>query len=96
MSCNGLKITDIIIFPVKNQDAKSNLLAFAKCVLNEHFLVCGIQVRRGAKENFISFPKEAPVEGRAWDICYPITAEFRSYMSEMILGRFDEIAGRMA
>jgi len=92
---NSLKITDIIIYPVAGKKKKDNHLAFARVVFNEAFLVNGIRILNGKFDKpFLSFPKEVGNDGagNAWDICYPITAELRSYISEMVIGRFEEIS----
>lgn len=91
---NGMKITDIIIYPVPKKKG-SNHLASVKIVFNESFLVNGIRILNGKEDKpFISFPKEVDNDGvgKAWDICYPITAELRTYISEMVIGRWEEIS----
>ena len=88
---NSLKITDIIIYAVAGKKKKDNHLAFARVVFNEAFLVNGIRILNGKFDKpFLSFPKEVGNDGEqtAWDICYPITAELRHYISEMVLERW--------
>lgn len=91
---NGMKITDIIICPFKKEKGK-NLLAMARIVFNEALLINGIRILKGKEDKpFISFPKEVGNDGvgKAWDICYPIIAELRSYISEMVIGRWEEVS----
>ena len=88
---NGLRITDIIIYPVAGKRKKDNLLASVRVIFNDAFLVNGIRILNGKFDKpFLSFPKEVGNDGagKAWDICYPITAELRSYISEMVLERW--------
>ena len=96
ITANRIKITDIIIYPVAvGKKKKENLLAFVRVVFNDAFLVSGIRILKGKNEEpFLSFPKEVGDDGvgKAWDICYPITAELRTYISEMVIGRWEEVS----
>jgi DNA-binding cell septation regulator SpoVG len=90
---NGMKITDIIIYPAPKKKG-SNLMAHAKIVFNESLLINGIRILKGVEDKlFICFPKEVAKDGceKAWDICYPITAELRTYVSEMVIGRYEAL-----
>ena len=80
MSVNGIEITDVVVFPVKNRDENDNLLAFARIILNDQFMISGIRVRKGKNGPFISFPQNT---------CFPITAELRSYISDQVLMQYE-------
>lgn len=93
----GMVITDIVVFLMKVKKGR-NHLATVKVVLNDHLLVGGIRILKSKTGggNFISFPKEVRPDGEqtAWDICYPVSAEFRTYLSDTILERYEWIMNR--
>lgn len=89
MSINGLEITDVIIFPVKNKTGDSTVQAFARIILNDQFIVSGIRIIEGKNGPFISFPKEYNKQaGKGYDICFPITAELRTYICDQVLSQY--------
>jgi len=92
---NGLRITDIIIYPLAQvKKKKENLLAFARVVFNDAFMVNGIRILNGMGDKpFLSFPKEVGSDGlgKAWDICYPVTPELRHYIEEMVISRWEMV-----
>ena len=55
---NGMKITDVVVYPIKSQDPKSKLYAFAKVVLNDQFIIHGIRVYEGVNGPFMTFPQD--------------------------------------
>ena len=46
MAINGIEITDVIIFPVKNK-GESSLQAFARIIVNDQFIINGIKILEG-------------------------------------------------
>lgn len=84
---NGIEITDVIIFPIKNKI--STLKAFAQVILNDQFIVLGIRIIQGKNGMFIQFPHEYnKAASKGYDICYLITAELRSYMTDKVLDQY--------
>lgn len=90
MSVNGLEITDVIIFPVKSRDGDGqNLKAFAKIVVNDQLILNGFRVFSGKNGLFVSPPKEYDkARDKSFDICFPITAELRSYITDQVLSQY--------
>ena len=87
---NGLEITDVIIFPVKHKCKQSNLLAFAKVVFNDQFLVTGIKILEGKNGPFIAFPVEYDrISGKNYDSCFPVTRELREYITDEIISQYN-------
>jgi stage V sporulation protein G len=86
---NGMEITDAIIFPIKKVLEDSKLKAFARVVFNDQLIISGIRIFEGKNGPFISFPQEYDSKvKKGYDICYPITAEFRTYISEKVLEQY--------
>ena len=89
MAINGLEITDVIVFPVKNKKENSSLQAFARIVINDQFIVNGLRIFEGKNGPFVRFPQEYNKEaGKGYDLCFPITAELRSYIMDQVLSGY--------
>ena len=91
MNINGMKITDVVIYPVKNKSDKSKLTAFGKVVLNDSFIIHGLRVYEGVNGAFMTFPQDynnKNSEGKPYDICHPTTAELRNYISEQVMAEY--------
>jgi len=89
MSINGLEVTDVVIFPIKKRSEDSNLVAFARIVLNDQFVVSGLRIFEGKNGPFISFPKEYnKATGKGYDIVFAITTELRTYIIDQVLNQF--------
>ena len=92
MDVNGMKITDVIVYPVKRKlDAKSKLMAFAKVVLNDQFIIHGIRIYEGVNGAFMTFPQDYQKknkDGKPYDICHPTTAELRNYIDEQVMAEY--------
>lgn len=94
MSLNGIEITDVAIFPIKNKQPDSKLEAFAKITFNESFIVSGIRVVRGSKGLFLGFPQNYnKEEKKGYDICFPVTAELRDSITSSVLHKYKEVIG---
>lgn len=91
MDINGLKITDVIVYPVIKREAKSKLYAFAKVVLNDQFIIHGIRIYEGVNGSFMTFPQDYSNKnenGQPYSICHPTTAELRNHISEQVLAEY--------
>ncbi|MBF0430529.1 MAG: septation protein SpoVG family protein [Fibrobacteria bacterium] len=88
MAVNGIEITDVIVFPIKNVNG-GNLRAFIRLVLNDNFIISGIRVHYGKNGHFITFPQEVKkAEGKRYDVCFPISTELREYISTAVLQQY--------
>ena len=86
---NNLTVTDINIFPVKNTQPESKLLAYAKVVINDALVISGIRIVNGANGPFLGFPNNYNKETKeSFDIAFPISAEMREYFTLEILKEF--------
>ncbi len=90
MSNNGIQITDVIVYPVRNKKNNSSLMAFARVNLNDQFIISGIRIFEGENGPFIMFPRDYNKDDKqkGYDICYPITAQLRAYMTDQILNQY--------
>jgi DNA-binding cell septation regulator SpoVG len=94
MSINGLEITDVIIFPIKTRAEGSRILAYARVIFNDVITLNGVQIVRGKRGIFMALPSELNrVDGKRYEICFPITAEMRRYMIDNVLNQFQIVTG---
>lgn len=89
MSINGLEVTDVIVFPVKNKLENNSVKAFARIILNDQLIINGVKILKGTNGLFITFPQEYSEKAqKGYDICFPITAKLRSYISDQVLAQY--------
>lgn len=94
---NGMKVTDVVVYPVKKEEGeKSKLYAFAKVVLNDQFIIHGLRIYEGANGPFMAFPQDynnKNTEGRPYTVCHPTTAELRNYIQEHVIAEYELTVG---
>ena len=78
--------TDVRVFPI--EDGKG-ILANVSVTLGGVFVVTGIKVIDGKKGAFVSMPQYKSRDGEWKDSCFPITAEFREELSEVVLAAYE-------
>ena len=89
MDINGMKITDVVVYQVKNRSENSKLWAFAKVVLNDQFIIHGIRIYEGVNGAFMTFPQDySKQEGNTYSICHPTTADLRNYINEQVMAEY--------
>jgi DNA-binding cell septation regulator SpoVG len=89
MSINGIEVTDVIVFPIRKKVEKSKMQAFARVIINDQFIINGIRIFEGNNGPFIRFPQEYNKDAnKGYDICFPTTAELRTYISDQVLSQY--------
>ena len=83
---NIMKITEVKINQVKGE---STLKAFANITIDDEFVVKGFKVIEGKKGLFVGCPSSKGADDTYYDDAFPITAEAREYLSDMILDAYD-------
>ncbi len=89
----SIEITEIFIHPVKplESGAPSPLLAFARVVFNDCFVITGVKVIHGKAGRFISFPREYDKATKTGtSICYPIRKDFHEALAQKVLTAYDD------
>ena len=87
---NGLKITDIKIYPVSSNQGK--LRALARIVLNDCFQLTNLRIYDGSNGLFVSYPIESSREGDDFrQVFYPTKKEAREYIETEILAEFEKL-----
>jgi stage V sporulation protein G len=86
MDINGMKLTDVVVYPISSPESK--VVAFAKVVLNDQFIIHGIRIYEGVNGPFMAFPKDYRKknrDGKPYAVCHPTTTKLREYISEQVL-----------
>lgn len=87
-----MKVTDVVVFPIKKRDEKIKLFAFAKVVLNDQFIIHGIRIYEGVNGAFMTFPQDTSGEynekAKTYNICHPATSALREHISEQVLAEY--------
>ena len=83
-------ITDIRVYPFEG-DKKSNLLAMVSVTFGGVFVVTGFKIMDGKKGLFVSMPSIKTSKGEYKDSAFPLTKDFRKFLSDSILNAFDAL-----
>lgn len=92
---NGLKITEVNVFPVnrKNTLPGSDLVGFARIIVNDNLILSGIRINRGKNGLYIAFPQENLNTGKGYPVYFPVSAVMRKYISDAIIEKFKKMKG---
>lgn len=71
-------------------NSTNNVKALASITIENCFVVTGIKVILGQNGEFISMPQRKTAGGEYKDICFPITAEARAAIQDVILKAYYE------
>ena len=69
---------------------EGNILATASINLNQCLAIRNVRLMNGEKGMFLSMPSYRTGSGEFRDICFPITAEFRTQMTEALKSAYKE------
>jgi len=83
-----MNITDVRIRKI---DSDSNIKASVCVTLEDVFVVHDIKVIEGDKGLFVAMPSRKFTDGQYRDIAHPLNQEFRSYMQDTILTKYNEV-----
>lgn len=82
-----MEITEINI-SLRNEE---KLKAFVNVTFDDVFVVRGMKVIRGSSGYFISMPSRKMPDGSYRDIAHPIRNEFRQYIEQEILAKYESM-----
>ncbi|MDR1604129.1 MAG: SpoVG family protein [Gracilibacteraceae bacterium] len=85
---------EVRIHPISTP--RSNLLAYAAVTLSNCFVINGVQILNGKNGIFVAMPSYKDKKGEYRDICFPVTAEFRSILHETVLAEYAQSCEQVA
>lgn len=68
---------------------QDKLKAVASVILDDCFIVKNVRVVDGAKGLFISMPSRRNVKGEFAELCFPLSKELRTELSETVLKAYE-------
>lgn len=81
-----MRLTNIKI----TKAADENVKAYVSIVLNDCFAIHNIRIIDSNNRLFVAMPS-IKGENRFYDICHPITQDFRKKLSEEIIKKYKEV-----
>jgi stage V sporulation protein G len=81
-----MKITEVRVFPVKNEDEK--LKAFATITLDNCFVVRDLKVIHGRSGLFIAMPSRKKKDGTYADVAHPLNSETRKEIEQAVIDEY--------
>lgn len=69
-------------------NTEGNVKAVASATLDDSFAVRGIKIVDGKKGLFLDMPSYKTSNGEYKDICFPVSAEFRQQLSDVVIGAY--------
>jgi stage V sporulation protein G len=83
-----LKITDIRLRLITNEDSK--LKALASITIDDCFVIHDIKVLDGNQGYFVSMPSRKSPDGVYRDVAHPINTETREAITKLVLEGFEK------
>lgn len=69
----------------------NNLKGVASITIEDCFIITGITIMNGKNGLFISMPNKKNTKGEYKDICYPLNAETRKQITDIILAEYNKL-----
>ena len=82
-----MKITEIRI---KKVDGSAKLKAFVSVTFDDCFVIHNMKIIDGNKGLFLAMPRRKTKDDEFKDIVHPIVTDFRNYMQDEILNKYNE------
>lgn len=87
-----IKITEVKVYPVKNQDKEKRLKAYATIVFENSFIVRDLKIILGNDgQCFVSMPSRRSKFGSFRDIAHPLNSEMRNIIEKSVIEEYDRI-----
>lgn len=83
-----MKITDVRLRKVNNQDTR--MKALASITFDDAFVVHDLRVIEGNNGLFVAMPSKRTADGEFRDIAHPINSEMRQHVQEEVMRVYDE------
>jgi stage V sporulation protein G len=85
-----MKITEVKIYPVKNQEKDKRLKAYVTIVFENAFIVRDLKVIEGNDGSlFVSMPSRRSKYGSFKDIAHPLNSEMRNVIETAVFAEYE-------
>ena len=75
----------------KRETAIPSIKGVASITIDDCFIITGITIMNGKNGLFISMPNKKNAKGEYKDICYPLNAETRKQITDIILAEYNKL-----
>lgn len=84
-----LAVTQVQVFPFKEDPCMGHLLGMANIVLNDQFQVRGLRIMDGEHGLFVGYPNDPFYKGEDFrSICFPMTRQLREHIENCVLEKY--------
>lgn len=84
-----LAVTQVTVFPFKEDASLGHLKAMAQIVLNDQLVIRGLRVMDGINGLFVSYPLDPFYKGEDLrSVCNPITRQLREHIEACVLEKY--------
>lgn len=84
-----MQITEVRVKTMRVADDEK-LKGFADITFEGFFVIHGIRILKNENGYFISMPAKKMPNGEYKDIVHPITSDYRSYVTDMVIAAYEE------
>ncbi len=84
-----MQITEVRVKTMRVAD-EEKLKGFADITFEGFFVIHGIRILKNENGYFISMPAKKMPNGEYKDIVHPITSDYRSYLTDMVVAAYEE------
>ena len=93
-SFDVLKVTQVMVFPFKEDANLGHIKGLATVVLNDQFMVRGLRVMEGENGLFVGYPIDPFFRGEGTrSVCTPVTRALREAIEKAVLAEFRKATG---
>lgn len=86
-----LAVTDVQVFPFKDDGNLGVTKAMANIVLNDQLVIRGLRVKDGVNGLFVSFPLDPFFKGEDFrSICFPLTRQLREHIENVVIEKYQK------
>lgn len=92
-----LAVTNVQVFPFKENPGMGHMKGVASIVINDQFLIRGLRIMDGENGLFVGYPIDPFFKGEEFrSLCFPMTRQLREHIENCVLERYQELITRGA
>lgn len=86
-----LAVTEVQVFPFKDDCNLGVTKAMANIVLNDQLVIRGLRVKDEVNGLFVSFPRDTFFKGEdSRSICFPLTRQLREHIENVVIEKYQK------
>lgn len=94
MKIESLEVTEVQVFPVREDPFMGHIKALAEIVLNDQLIIRGLRVMNGENGIYLAFPTDPFYKGDDFRlVCAPVTRQLREHIEGCVLEAYQASIG---